>query len=112
MSFPIVESHDTTHRSSFDQHVFAGAVSQCMCVCRWGVGVVMYEMACGRLPFYNRDHDVLFSLIMNEEVCPYCVAVYNPAVKRYESQKASDMTRTYEYIVLYLESSMRRFIMY
>ncbi|KAL0829487.1 hypothetical protein ABMA28_004249 [Loxostege sticticalis] len=34
----------------------------------WGVGVVMYEMACGRLPFYNRDHDVLFSLIMNEEV--------------------------------------------
>lgn len=34
----------------------------------WGVGVVMYEMICGRLPFYNRDHDVLFTLIMVEEV--------------------------------------------
>lgn len=34
----------------------------------WGTGVVLYEMACGRLPFYNRDHDVLFSLIVTEEV--------------------------------------------
>lgn len=34
----------------------------------WGVGVVMYEMICGRLPFYNRDHDVLFTLILLEEV--------------------------------------------
>lgn len=34
----------------------------------WGVGVVMYEMACGRLPFYNRDHDILFTLIMVEDV--------------------------------------------
>ncbi|XP_045499606.1 RAC serine/threonine-protein kinase-like [Colias croceus] len=34
----------------------------------WGTGVVLYEMACGRLPFYNRDHDVLFSLILEEEV--------------------------------------------
>ena len=34
----------------------------------WGTGVVMYEMICGRLPFYNRDHDVLFTLIMVEEV--------------------------------------------
>ncbi|CAB3362888.1 Hypothetical predicted protein [Cloeon dipterum] len=34
----------------------------------WGVGVVMYEMLCGRLPFYNRDHDVLFTLILMEEV--------------------------------------------
>lgn len=30
--------------------------------------MVMYEMACGRLPFYNRDHDVLFALIVKEEV--------------------------------------------
>ena len=30
----------------------------------WGVGVVMYEMACGRLPFYSRDHEVLFELIL------------------------------------------------
>ncbi|CAH3973994.1 RAC serine/threonine-protein kinase [Pieris brassicae] len=34
----------------------------------WGTGVVLYEMACGRLPFYNRDHEVLFSLILEEEV--------------------------------------------
>lgn len=34
----------------------------------WGTGVVLYEMVCGRLPFYNRDHDVLFSLILEEEV--------------------------------------------
>lgn len=34
----------------------------------WGIGVVMYEMMCGRLPFYNRDHDVLFQLILMEEV--------------------------------------------
>ncbi|KAF5294018.1 hypothetical protein FQA39_LY13572 [Lamprigera yunnana] len=34
----------------------------------WGIGVVMYEMMCGRLPFYNRDHDVLFTLIIMEEV--------------------------------------------
>lgn len=34
----------------------------------WGLGVVMYEMMCGRLPFYNRDHDILFELILIEEV--------------------------------------------
>ncbi|XP_014242673.1 RAC serine/threonine-protein kinase [Cimex lectularius] len=34
----------------------------------WGVGVVMYEMMVGRLPFYNKDHDVLFTLIIMEEV--------------------------------------------
>ncbi|EFN84927.1 RAC serine/threonine-protein kinase [Harpegnathos saltator] len=34
----------------------------------WGVGVVMYEMMCGRLPFYNRDHEKLFTLILLEEV--------------------------------------------
>nr|CAB3220847.1 RAC-alpha serine/threonine-protein kinase-like [Phallusia mammillata] len=34
----------------------------------WGLGVVMYEMMCGRLPFYNRDHDVLFELILMDEL--------------------------------------------
>lgn len=34
----------------------------------WGLGVVMYEMMCGRLPFYDRDHDILFEMIMVEEV--------------------------------------------
>ncbi|XP_015762795.1 PREDICTED: RAC-alpha serine/threonine-protein kinase-like [Acropora digitifera] len=34
----------------------------------WGVGVVMYEMMCGRLPFYNRDHETLFELILTEEL--------------------------------------------
>ncbi|XP_022237199.1 RAC serine/threonine-protein kinase-like [Limulus polyphemus] len=34
----------------------------------WGLGVVMYEMMCGCLPFYSRDHDILFELILVEEV--------------------------------------------
>ena len=34
----------------------------------WGMGVVMYEMMCGRLPFYNRDHDVLFELILMDDL--------------------------------------------
>ncbi|CAH1791625.1 unnamed protein product [Owenia fusiformis] len=34
----------------------------------WGTGVVMYEMMCGRLPFYNRDHEVLFELILLEDI--------------------------------------------
>ncbi|EEB14423.1 RAC protein kinase DRAC-PK85, putative [Pediculus humanus corporis] len=34
----------------------------------WGVGVVMYEMMCGRLPFFNKDHDKLFALILMEDV--------------------------------------------
>lgn len=34
----------------------------------WGVGVVMYEMMCGRLPFYSRDHEILFELILMEDV--------------------------------------------
>ena len=28
----------------------------------------MYEMMCGRLPFYSRDHEVLFELILTEDV--------------------------------------------
>ncbi len=28
----------------------------------------MYEMMCGRLPFYSRDHEVLFELILVEEI--------------------------------------------
>lgn len=34
----------------------------------WGIGVVMYEMMVGRLPFYNRDHEKLFELILMDEV--------------------------------------------
>lgn len=33
----------------------------------WGLGVVMYEMMCGRLPFYSRNHDMLFELILVRE---------------------------------------------
>ncbi|XP_074662116.1 RAC-gamma serine/threonine-protein kinase-like [Tubulanus polymorphus] len=34
----------------------------------WGTGVVLYEMMCGRLPFYNRDHEILYELILTEDV--------------------------------------------
>lgn len=34
----------------------------------WGTGVVLYEMMCGRLPFYNRDAEVLFELILMEDI--------------------------------------------
>ncbi|XP_074659240.1 RAC-gamma serine/threonine-protein kinase-like [Tubulanus polymorphus] len=34
----------------------------------WGTGVVLYEMMCGRLPFYNRDHEILFELILTEDI--------------------------------------------
>ena len=35
----------------------------------WGVGVVLYEMMCGRLPFYSRDRKVLFELILMVRTC-------------------------------------------
>uniref|UniRef100_A0A0N5APV0 non-specific serine/threonine protein kinase n=1 Tax=Syphacia muris TaxID=451379 RepID=A0A0N5APV0_9BILA len=31
----------------------------------WGLGVVMYEMICGRLPFFSHDHEKLFNAIMH-----------------------------------------------
>ncbi|XP_073769793.1 v-akt murine thymoma viral oncogene homolog 2, like isoform X2 [Danio rerio] len=34
----------------------------------WGLGVVMYEMMCGRLPFYSQDHERLFEQIVMEEI--------------------------------------------
>jgi len=34
----------------------------------WGTGVVMYEMMCGRLPFYNKEHETLFELIVTQNV--------------------------------------------
>ena len=39
----------------------------------WGVGVVLYEMMCGRLPFYSRDHEVLFELILMVSTSLCCV---------------------------------------
>lgn len=34
----------------------------------WGVGVVMYEMISGMLPFRSRDHEELFGLILTQEL--------------------------------------------
>lgn len=34
----------------------------------WGVGLVLYEMMSGKLPFYNQDHEIMFENILVEEV--------------------------------------------
>ncbi|KAI4787122.1 hypothetical protein KUCAC02_036671, partial [Chaenocephalus aceratus] len=34
----------------------------------WGLGVVTYEMMCGRLQFYNQDQEKLFELIIMEDI--------------------------------------------
>ena len=35
----------------------------------------MYEMMCGRLPFYNKDHEVLFELILMVIIMFYIILV-------------------------------------
>lgn len=34
----------------------------------WGLGIVIYEMLCGRLPFYKQNHEELFMTILSETV--------------------------------------------
>ena len=50
--------HTHTHTQVLEDNDYGRAVDW------WGVGVVMYEMMCGRLPFYSRDHEQLFEMIL------------------------------------------------
>lgn len=34
----------------------------------WGLGIVMYEMMIGKLPFYNQNTDIMFGNILVEDV--------------------------------------------
>lgn len=38
----------------------------------WGIGVVMYEMTCGQLPFKHPDQTLLFRLIVKDEEVRVC----------------------------------------
>ena len=63
-------SHDSYALQVLEDNDYGRAVDW------WGVGVVLYEMMCGRLPFYSRDHEVLFELILMVSVMSYyCVCL-------------------------------------
>ena len=53
----------------------------------WGVGVVMYEMMCGRLPFYSRQHEQLFEDILTVSICVpiqrTCYRYHRPCFTRF-----------------------------
>ncbi|KAI6213357.1 hypothetical protein M3Y94_00140800 [Aphelenchoides besseyi] len=34
----------------------------------WGLGVVLFELMCGRLPFYSQQHDKLFEMILRSNL--------------------------------------------
>merc|ERR1719411_1520851 len=45
-----------------DDHEYGQAVDG------WGLGIVMYEMMVGKLPFYNQNTDIMFGNILVEDV--------------------------------------------
>merc|ERR1712194_959540 len=45
-----------------DDHEYGQAVDW------WGLGIVMYEMMVGKLPFYNQNTDIMFGNILVEDV--------------------------------------------
>ena len=68
--YHMMGSHDSYALQVLEDNDYGRAVDW------WGVGVVLYEMMCGRLPFYSRDHEVLFELILMVSVMSYyCVCL-------------------------------------
>ena len=62
----MMRSHDPYALQVLEDNDYGRAVDW------WGVGVVLYEMMCGRLPFYSRDHEVLFELILMVSTSSCC----------------------------------------
>ncbi|KAK1893472.1 RAC-alpha serine/threonine-protein kinase [Dissostichus eleginoides] len=58
----LLDAHHSPQRQVLEDNDYGRAVDW------WGLGVVMYEMMCGRLPFYNQDHEKLFELILMEDI--------------------------------------------